>query len=94
MTNKQEHHSLLAPQPDDLNFHLRAIIKKLSGRVELQISPLCDAAGRPSALLEPLMKALQDQNLGIEITQLDDEDASPKNANAVLRVWVRECELA
>ena len=94
MTSKQEHHSLFAVQPDNLDFHLRTIMKKLNERGDLPISPLCDAEGRPSRLLGPLMKALQDQNLGIEITQLDDENESPQNANALLRVWVEECELA
>lgn len=94
MTSNQGYHSLFAVQPDDLDFHLRAIMEKLNDRGEVQISPLCDAAGRPSPLLGPLMKALQDQDLGIEITQLDDEDGLSQSAHAVLKVWVQECEIA
>ena len=93
MTSNQEHYSLFAAQPGDLDFHLRAIMEKLNDAGDVQISPLCDAAGRPSPLLGPLIKALQDQDLGIEITQLDGGDESPQSSNAVLKVWIQECDL-
>lgn len=93
MTNHLEYHSLFAVQADNLDFHLRAIMEKLENTGEVQVSPLCDAEGRPSLLLGPLMKALQDQNLGIEITQLEDEAESSQSTNALLKVWVQECEL-
>ena len=92
MTSNPSYNSLFAAHPEDLDFHLRAIMEILNAEGGLRISPLCDANGNISPLLGPLMKALQDMDYGIEITQAGDE-AHPQ-ANAILRVWAQECALA
>ncbi len=92
MVSNQSYYSLFAHHPEDLNFHLQSIINLLNVNGNIQVSPLCDAAGKVSPLLGSLMKALQEMDLGIEITQLDD--GSGQHSNAVLKVWAPQEECA
>lgn len=87
----QGYYSLFIVNPHNLDFHLDLIMEKLENTGNIEISPLCDNNGKVSPLLGPLMKALQDLGLNIEITQLDI-GSHQNSPSALLRIWVEQEE--
>ena len=84
-------HWLFSESPD--SFYQVQMIKELI-RVagELRIYPLLNRDSEPSASLAPVMMALQQDNLGVELREVDFE--LKKEGNALLRVWARECRVS
>ncbi len=58
---------------------------------EVRIFPLLNNQGELSELLPELMQQLQDKKFGVEVREVDFE--FQKSANAMLRVWLKECEV-
>lgn len=58
---------------------------------EVRIFPLLNNVGEVSNLLGPVMLALQQQQLGLEVRQVSSK--VQKAGNAMLRVWALQCEV-
>jgi len=59
---------------------------------EIRIFPLPEQKTAVNSELGPLMLAFQQRNYGVEVRALTD---SPRrDANAILRVWAKECEVS
>lgn len=67
-------------------------IKELS-RVakEVRIFPLVNKEAEVSPIIGPVMLALQDNNLGVEVREVTYQ--LQDNSNAMMRVWAQECTL-
>ncbi len=59
--------------------------------VEVRIFPLPEVKTTVAAELGPIMLALQNRNFGVEIRAVNYP--MRKDANAILRVWAKECEV-
>lgn len=83
---------------DDCIFHcslsadnIAIIIKELCRiATEVHIFPLLNDQRKMSETLGPLMLILQKNNYGVEMREMS---MSPKNNNALLRIWEQECKL-
>ena len=71
--------------------HVELILEMIRLAGDVNIFPLLDKFGQNSKLLGPVMLALQQQNLGLEVCQVDSQ--LQKSGNAMLRVWAVECDL-
>lgn len=79
------------PFEDDFTFQVEALKNMCSIAKEARIFPLINSAGQNATHLAPLMAALQAQGYGIEIREVPF--LLQDNANAMLRVWSRQCQL-
>ena len=75
----------------DLDFHVAMIKELVRVAREVRIAPLVDKSCKPSPLLGPVLLALQEANLGVEVKNV--EHPLQPNGNAMLRVWAQECKL-
>lgn len=86
------HHLFVNAEHQSLSYHLQSILEMARVAHEVRIFPLTDSQGNASELLGPVMLSLQQNNLGVEVRQVPYRCQT--NANAMLRVWARECTVA
>lgn len=82
---------LFSTHENDQDFHLASIMEMCRVAKEARIFPLLNNHGEPSALIPPVILALQQNNYGIEIKQVPYE--FQKGGNAMLRVWSQTCDV-
>lgn len=75
----------------DLDFHLQAIRELARVAKEVRIFPLIDRYGQPSTFLGPILLALQQDKLGVEVREVKYH-LQPKG-NAMLRVFAQQCQV-
>ena len=83
------HHLFVSGEKHETDFHVNSILEMARVAHEVRIFPLSDRLGRVSDRLGPVMLALQQNNLGVEVRQVDY--SLQVNGNAMLRVWAHEC---
>jgi hypothetical protein len=71
--------------------HVRLIQEMVRVAGEVRIFPLLNKYGQVSQLLGPVMLALQQQDLGLEVRQVASK--LQKAGNAMLRVWAVKCDV-
>lgn len=76
---------------EDVSVHTADILEMCRVAHEVRIFPLLDSHGDISPLVGPVMLALQQENMGVELRQVNYQ--FQKNGNAMLRVWAQECQL-
>jgi hypothetical protein len=81
-------HWLFSESPDSF-FQIQAIKELMRVAGEVRIYPLLNRDDETAASLGPVMMALQQENFGVELREVDFE--LKKEGNAMLRVWAREC---
>jgi SAM-dependent methyltransferase len=84
-------HFLFATHALTLESHVQMIAEMCRVAGEARIFPLLDWQGKVSMLVAPLVVALQAQNMGVEIRQVDYE--FQRGGNAMLRVWAQTCSV-
>lgn len=82
-------HALFGENSDDINYHLTNINQLIHLADEVRIFPLLDHNSEISVLVGPVSLALQQQNFGIEIREVQFH--LQDKANAMLRIWPLEC---
>ena len=75
----------------DVDFHLNILRELARVAKEVRVFPLIDSHGEPSPLLGPVLLGLNQEGYGVEVRNVDYQ-LHPK-ANAMLRVWARQCQL-
>jgi hypothetical protein len=85
------HHFFSATAPQTVDYHVDMIEELARAAKEVRIFPLVDAQGVPSALLGPVILALQHKNYGIEVRDVAYH-VQPRG-NAMLRIWPQQCEM-
>lgn len=85
------HHLFVNYEDKEIDKHVELILQMIRLAGEVNIFPLIDKYGKNSVLLGPVMLALQQQNLGLEVCQVGSQ--LQKSGNAMLRVWAVECDL-
>ncbi|MGV3740276.1 MAG: hypothetical protein ACO1N3_03170 [Gammaproteobacteria bacterium] len=83
------HHFFSETAPQTVDYYLNTIEELARVAKEVRIFPLVDAQGVPSALLGPVILALQQKNYGIEVRDVAYH-LQPKG-NAMLRIWPQQC---
>jgi uncharacterized UPF0146 family protein len=86
------HHLFVNYDDKALEEHVSIIQEMIRIAGEVRIFPLLDKFGRISPLLGPVMLALQQSNLGVEVRQVDSQ--LQKAGNAMLRVWALKCDVS
>lgn len=71
--------------------HVRLIEEMVRIAGEVRIFPLLNKYGQVSQLLGPVMLALQQKDLGLEVRQVESQ--LQKAGNAMLRVWAVKCDV-
>ncbi len=74
-----------------LTTQLASILALTRVAKEIRIFPLIDRFGKPSPLIGPVLLALQQANLGVEVRDVSYHLQSA--GHAMLRVWAQECAL-
>lgn len=75
----------------DLNDHI-TVIRELSRIAdEIRIFPLIDSQGEISSLVGPILLALQQQQVGVEVREVPYQ--FQKKGNAMMRIWAQSCHL-
>lgn len=85
------HHLFVNYENKEIEEHVELIQEMIRLAGEVNIFPLIDKYGKNSELLGPVMLALQQMQLGIEVCQVGSQ--LQKSGNAMLRVWAVECDL-
>lgn len=85
------HHLFVNYEDKEVDEHVELILQMIRLAGEVNIFPLIDKYGKNSVLLGPVMLALQQQNLGLEVCQVGSQ--LQKSGNAMLRVWAVKCDL-
>jgi hypothetical protein len=67
-----------------LDFHIEAVKEMCRVAKEVRIFPLLDMAGEKSAYIEPVMRAMRDAGLGVEIEKVDYE--FQRGGNEMMRI--------
>jgi len=75
----------------DVNFHLNTLRELARVAKDVRVFPLTDSHGEPSPLLGPVLLALNQEGYGVEVRNVNYQ-WHPK-ANAMLRLWARQCQL-
>lgn len=85
------HHLFVNYEDKGVEEHVAIIEEMIRVAGEVRIFPLLDKTGQISSLLGPVMLALQQKQLGVEIRQV----SSPlkRAGNAMLRVMTLQCEM-
>jgi hypothetical protein len=73
-------------------FHLDTLVELSRIGTEIRIYPLMDKQGDPSIHLGPMLQALQQKGLGVELRHVDIEMNA--EGNALLRLWNRSCVIS
>ncbi len=85
------HHLFVNFLDRGLEQHVELIEELLRVAGEVRIFPLLNKFGQVSELLGPVMKSLQQKQLGLEVRQVPSK--LQKAGNAMLRIWVAKCEV-
>lgn len=75
----------------DLDYHLAVLEELCRVSNEVRIFPLIDSKGDISPLVGPVLLALQQQNLGVEVREVPYQ--FQQNGNAMMRIWAHSCDL-
>lgn len=76
----------------DVDFHVKVIKELARVANEVRIFPLIDRYGKPSPQLGPVLLALQNDDYGTEVREVDYN--LQQNGNAMLRVWAQKCDVS
>lgn len=74
-----------------LDWQVQMIVELCRVGRELRIFPLVNERGETATMLGPLMQALQQRQIGVEIREVNYHFVP--NDNAMLRVWPLSCQL-
>ncbi len=85
------HHFFSASAPQSLDYHVKTLEELARAAKEVRIFPLVDGQGVPSAILGPVILALQHKNYGIEVRDVAYH-LQPRG-NAMLRIWAQQCQV-
>ena len=83
-------HWLFSDHPDSF-YQMQTLREMVRVGHECRIFPVLDVSGEVSPSLGPLMIALQQENYGVEVREVDF--ALQEHGNAMLRVWATECQV-
>lgn len=83
-------HWLFSDHPDSF-YQMQTLREMVRVGQECRIFPVLDVSGQVSPSLGPLMIALQQENYGVEVREVDF--ALQEHGNAMLRVWATECQV-
>lgn len=83
------HYLFAGLEEQTLDFHIDLIRELARVAKEVRIFPLIDRQGNTSELLGPVLLALQKDNYGVEVREVDFH--LHQTGNAMLRVWAQQC---
>lgn len=77
---------------DTESFHQAVLMELARVGGEVRVSPVMSSAGVPSKYLGPVIQALQEKGLGVELRHVDT--TVDKGSSAMLRLWSPDCLIA
>ena len=74
---------------DDLDYQVKTLFDLCRVASEVRVFPLLNLKGELTQSLGPVMQAMQENNVGVEVKEVPFE--FQKIGNAMLRVWNQSC---
>ena len=74
---------------DDADYHVKTLLEMCRVASEVRIFPLLNLKGELTPSLGPVMQAMQENNVGVEVREVPFE--TQQAGNAMLRIWNQSC---